>query len=681
MTQRVIAIIPARGGSKGIPGKNLRVVGGKPLLVHSIDAARRTPGIATVYVSTDDAAIAAMATKHGAEVIVRPLEISGDTATSESALVHVLDSLAARAQPEPDLVVFLQATSPLRADDDLARALKTLRDQDADSLFSATAATGFMWRVKAGVPGPLNYDPVVRPRRQDAPQDVIENGSFYIFKPAILRRHGSRLGGKIAMHMMPGEHSFQVDEPWELDLLDALLLKHAAASGAPATKPPPPVPFEGASASSGPLAPSELAYFSRREPVGTPDYEASYWGTVTDPDGVQRDRSQERERHLEDIATELAFIRSLPPGRVLDIGCGLGYLLSGIPDSWDRYGVEVSEFAATRAAPYGTIHHGDLASAKYADGSFDVVVMHHVIEHVDEPVGLLREAMRVLRPGGRFLLGTPDFDGAMARRFGDNYRLLHDPTHVSLFTNESMHRALRDCGLVIDRVECPFFETRHFNEAGLKRLFDPSQTSPAFYGSFMTFYCSKPVDSKIRASFVTLRRMTDIVMNTLDAKIAAAGEALADCIERGGKILACGNGGSAADAQHFVAELIGRFMVERRSLPSISLSSDPSIVTCLANDYGYENLFSRQVEGLGRPGDVLLAITTSGRSPNVLNAIAAARAGGMGVVSLTGAKGAGLEALSDHCILIPSSDTPCIQELHMAVLHVLCSSIDQRIVR
>ena len=662
MSKQVIAIIPARGGSKGIAGKNLRNVGGKPLVAHSIVAARGA--VSSVYVSTDDAAIAGVARHYGAEVIERPAELANDTATSESALLHALDVLASRGV-EPEAVVFLQATSPLRQADEIEKALATFYDQQADSLFTATEATGFMWRVAADGPRPLNYDPESRPRRQDAPVDVIENGSIYVFKPSVLRRHGSRLGGKIAVHMMRAEDSFQIDEPWELELMGWLFERLPRA-----------VPAKDGIAQS--VTPGNMAYFTRREPKVAPNYEAGYWGTITDPDGKTRDRTAEREQHIDDLKTELAFIRTLKPGRIVDIGCGLGFLLSGIPDGWEKYGVELSAFAVERARTYGTIHHGDLASAHYPSGHFDVVVLHHVIEHVDDPAALLREALRVLKPGGKLLLGTPDFDGAMARRFGENYRLLQDPTHVSLFTNDSMHRFLRDHGLVIDHVDYPFFETRHFTKENLQRLFNTEQMSPAFYGSFMTFYCTKPVHADVRSSFVALRRMTDIVASTLDQTIVDAGACLAECIATGGKILACGNGGSAADAQHFVAELIGRLKMERAPLPAISLSSDPSVVTCLANDYGYDDIFARQVRAFGRVGDVLLAISTSGKSPNVLNAARTARELGMPVVSLIGEKGDALASLSDYTIRIPTTDTQCIQELHMAVLHVLCGAIDAR---
>jgi len=233
-------------------------------------------------------------------------------------------------------------------------------------------------------------------------------------------------------------------------------------------------------------------YFIRRKPASSIDYEEVYWGEIIDPDGNVRDRLKERDQCLEDIKEELIFLNSLVPGRILDVGCGLGWLLSGLESGWEKHGVEVSRFAAGHARKFGTIYVGSLEEAKYRDGFFDVVVMYHVVEHMEDPVRAIVEVRRIVRPGGKLLLGSPDFDSGCARRFGEKYRLLHDPTHISLFTNDSMHRFLRDHGFVIERVEYPFFETRHCTPENLMRLFDKSKVSPPFYGNYMTFYCRRP---------------------------------------------------------------------------------------------------------------------------------------------------------------------------------------------
>lgn len=220
----IAAIIPARGGSKGIPGKNIRVVGGMPLLAHTIRHAIGTRQIARTIVSTDDLAIGSVAAEYGAEVIMRPQELSSDESSSESALLHVLDTLREREGYEPDLVVFLQATSPLRRPHDISAAIRTLEAEDADSLFSACRQHGFLWRrATDGSLRSFSYDYRNRPRRQDAPEELIENGSIYLFRPRILRELGNRLGGRIAVYMMDPADSFQVDEPADLELAEVLL--------------------------------------------------------------------------------------------------------------------------------------------------------------------------------------------------------------------------------------------------------------------------------------------------------------------------------------------------------------------------------------------------------------------------------------------------------------------------
>lgn len=151
------------------------------------------------------------------------------------------------------------------------------------------------------------------------------------------------------------------------------------------------------------------------------------------------------------------------------------------------------------------------------------------------------------------------------------------------------------------------------------------------------------------------------------------------CYRNGGKLLIAGNGGSAADAQHIAGELVSRFFFDRPSLPALALTTDSSIMTAIGNDYGYEELFARQIEGYGRSGDVFLAVTTSGNSPNILKGVAAARRQNVQVIGLTGAGGGKLAPLCDLCIKVPSTVTPRIQEGHILVGHLLCAYIEQEL--
>jgi D-sedoheptulose 7-phosphate isomerase len=163
---------------------------------------------------------------------------------------------------------------------------------------------------------------------------------------------------------------------------------------------------------------------------------------------------------------------------------------------------------------------------------------------------------------------------------------------------------------------------------------------------------------------------------SLDSSLSLAANTIIRAISQGNKVLICGNGGSAADAQHIAGELVGRFMKERRGLPVISLTTDTSVITAWANDYSYNSVFLRQVESLGAKGDVLVVLSTSGNSENVIRAAAYARKIGMKVISFTGQGGGKLKSLSDVLIAVKSSSTPRIQEMHMICYHTLCEMVE-----
>jgi D-sedoheptulose 7-phosphate isomerase len=152
-------------------------------------------------------------------------------------------------------------------------------------------------------------------------------------------------------------------------------------------------------------------------------------------------------------------------------------------------------------------------------------------------------------------------------------------------------------------------------------------------------------------------------------------------LRAGNKLLIAGNGGSAADAQHIAAEIVGRYKKDRPAYAAIALTTDTSALTAIGNDYGFEQVFARQLEGLGRRGDVLLALTTSGRSPNILAALKSARQHGLVTVGFTGAKGTGLAASCDHLLVAPSEDTAVIQQIHMAFAHGICEVIEQTLMQ
>jgi len=181
---------------------------------------------------------------------------------------------------------------------------------------------------------------------------------------------------------------------------------------------------------------------------------------------------------------------------------------------------------------------------------------------------------------------------------------------------------------------------------------------------------------QVRQQLLDGARLREQVAAELLESITAAAERLTACLRAGHKLLLCGNGGSAADAQHIAAELVGRYTRERPGWPAIALTTDTSALTAIGNDYGYDRIFDRQVEALGRQGDALIAISTSGNSPNVLAAVVRARAQGLYTLGFAGRDGGRLAAACDLCLTIPHDETARIQEMHITLGHILCDWVE-----
>ena len=219
---KTLAIIPARGGSKRIPRKNVLEVGGKALIVHTVNQAQNSDHINRVVVSTDDDEIAEVSQCAGAEVLRRPKALSIGTATSESALIHALDKLSDTHNYVPDELVFLQCTSPLRKPTDIDNAIDRFRILQLDSLFSVSRFRKYVWKLDGQIPQSVNFDyQAERWREQDFPEQYEENGSIYVLRPWVLRSYNYRFGGRMGLYEMDSWGALQVDTPEDLVLCEA----------------------------------------------------------------------------------------------------------------------------------------------------------------------------------------------------------------------------------------------------------------------------------------------------------------------------------------------------------------------------------------------------------------------------------------------------------------------------
>ena len=218
---KIICLIPARGGSKGLPGKNIKSIAGKALIVHSIDYALHCPMIDIVYVSTDDNKIANISKKAGAHIILRPDELSGDNASSESAISHALSEIENKFDT-PDIVVFLQATSPHRPKGSLEKILNYFIKGQFDSLLTLSPTHRFFWKIKEGKTI-AEYDYLNRPRRQDMKiEDIsyVENGSVYVFTSKHFKETANRLGGKIGSYIFDEQFAYEIDSELDFQWLE-----------------------------------------------------------------------------------------------------------------------------------------------------------------------------------------------------------------------------------------------------------------------------------------------------------------------------------------------------------------------------------------------------------------------------------------------------------------------------
>lgn len=223
--KEILAIIPARGGSKGIPRKNVTPLAGQPLISYTIQVAKASKFITRLVVSTDDEEIARTAAGCGAEVVKRPAEISGDLASSEAALLHVLDHLEQTEQYSPELLVFLQCTSPLTTAADIDGTIHTLLENGADTALTVTPFHYYLWRHNSrGEVEGINHDKYHRPMRQEREPQFLETGAVYVMEAEAFKKNKYRFFGKTVMHVTPEERCCEIDEPVDLIIAEQLIL-------------------------------------------------------------------------------------------------------------------------------------------------------------------------------------------------------------------------------------------------------------------------------------------------------------------------------------------------------------------------------------------------------------------------------------------------------------------------
>lgn len=441
----MLAVTPARVGSKEVYKKNIRDVGGKPLIYYQLRNALESKYVDQVVLASDSQEILNIGYAHfGGKIdyVLRPEEISTDESKSEETLLFVLDTYPA------DIVVLLEPTNPLNKPEYIAQCIEQVLN-GMDSCGCFTEDCGFF---------SSDEDLIERPMRQHIVPRLRETGNCWATRSVILRITNNRLGGRFGTVVIPKCDSLHLDDETDWRCIEALLPRGD--------------------------------YYDIRPWASNGDSD-DYWGITVDPDGKIRDKSVEREDYLAQHKNIIDYVNSLDGGRVLDVGCGLGFLLSALSKKFERFGLEPNPQAAKIARKNGWVFPSTLEESGFSSNFFDVVILNHVIEHLPDPVATIQEIRRVLKPGGKLVVETPDFDCEVARRFGEKFRLLDDETHISLFNTMSLYDLLKDSLFEVERIEHPFFEQKYFTEENLLRLFDTTKVSPPCLGNVVTIYCYK----------------------------------------------------------------------------------------------------------------------------------------------------------------------------------------------
>jgi len=458
---KTIAIIPARGESKGIKLKNIRDLCGKPLIYYQLKNALDSHLIDKVVLASDSNKILNIGQNlfgNKITLVKRTPEISTDNSKTEDTLKYVLGKL----EETFDLVVTLEPTNPLNRTENIDICIKKMQlNSDLDAMCCAV----FDYDFRIGNAEDTRFL-LRRPMKKDIHPKIKERGACWVTKIKSLQKYNNRLGLFFDYLIIPEEDGFHIDSISDWMMIEVLMRQRLLKS-------------------------PNRYYKTRRNRNEKDKFDLRYWKKVKDPDGIIRDKTKERKKRIESCKEELDYINNLKPGKILDVGCGLGFLLSGINSKWEKHGVEISEYGANYAKQYGKVLCGVLQAAEYKSDSFDAVLCYHVIEHMKNPIDELIEIKRILKPGGKLILGMPDFECGIAQRFGDNFRLLQDQTHISLFSTFSILKLLNDLLFEVENISFPFFNTEYFTKDNLLRLFDTSKVSPPFYGSFVTLYAYK----------------------------------------------------------------------------------------------------------------------------------------------------------------------------------------------
>jgi len=463
---RVLAILPLRSGSKRIKDKNIRVVGYYPLFYHIIKTCLLVPEIEKIIVSTDSLEYKRLVESYfgneaRVKVSIRPQNISSDNTKTEDVIQQILNKK--KYFNNYKYVALVQATTPLTRPEDIKTAISEIVNNDYNSVFSVAKSDRFYLNDMSQL--------LVRPMTQNKLPELYETGCFWLINIKAFIETNNRIIKPYSYVTVDEKFALDIDDQNDMILADKILSEKVRSL--------------------------ERKYFQSRDMNKTNINE--YFDEHKDPDGNIRNILFEKESRIEFAKDEINFINtqlkddeSEHRSKLLSIGLGGGYAEELISSRFIKYAIEPDTAASAIASEkVDFIYNDSFENVEFDSEFFDVIFAHHVIEHIKNPILFIKKISKILKIGGKLVIGTPNFDSAAARRYGKNFRLLNDPTHISLFSEVGLRELLEDYGFLINYVDYPYFKTKFFNKEDLLKMLDQDGVSPPFYGSIMTFYATK----------------------------------------------------------------------------------------------------------------------------------------------------------------------------------------------
>jgi CMP-N-acetylneuraminic acid synthetase/2-polyprenyl-3-methyl-5-hydroxy-6-metoxy-1,4-benzoquinol methylase len=456
------SIILARKGSKRLINKNKREFLDESLFVHQIKISKKIREINKIFLSSDDEEILNIGKKNKVICLKRKKEFSTDKCSLETTLLNDIKKIQKFDKNITHLVI-LQASNPMMEVKYLKKGIKKIKDKNYSSIQTFKEDNFF----EIGV----DDFKKIRPNYQDKKPRKIETGMFWIVNIKRFLKIKNRIIEPVGYVKIKNKDVIDIDS--EEDFIDAE--KKMKFSYFKDTQ----------------------YYYKKRKLKIKKNFHDYQSKMQIDPDGNIREPFKERQHKIELFKNEIKFVNSLKfskkyKPKYLDLGCGTGFVTSEVSDRFTKYGLEVGKKSYDFAKKYFKyMHLGKLKQNTYNENFFDVIIFLHVIEHLTKPIETLEIIKKILKPGGIVLIGTPNFGSACSLRYGNKFRMLHDKTHISLFSDIKLCELVNDIGMKVHKIEYPYFETKYFNKQEILKIFKKNITSPAFYGNWMTIYAIK----------------------------------------------------------------------------------------------------------------------------------------------------------------------------------------------